>query len=501
MQQLSGMDASFLYLETPNAPGHVFSVYICDQSTAPGGRVTFKGILEHVRQRLHVSRAFRQRLVEVPFGLDHPYWIEDADFDLEYHVRHIALPQPGDWRQLCIQIARLHSRPLDRSRPLWEMYVIEGLDNVDGLPAGCFAIMTKVHHAAVDGVTLLEIASSLHDLTPDAPAPVPDDVAPWSPEPVPSTIDLLTRAWVNTASRPMRLGRMMAAGIPGETARLREQMAQRNFELPRITPAPRTRFSGTVTTHRVVEARRFEFETARRIKAAVPGATINDVAITVVAGALRAYLQGHGELPDATLRVMAPISTRTAEQAGTAGNQVSAMIVEAGTDIADPLERLAAVHESTTTSKAAAQATGAREMSEFSELMPGGLAALAARTASQFEMATRTTPLVNTVVSNVPGPQVPLYFAGARLVTFFGGAGVADGMGLLHGISSYTGQLIISVVSDREMLPDPGHYADLLEASFAELAAATGATVTPRRRARSTRPAKRTSKKAAAASS
>ncbi len=173
------------------------------------------------------------------------------------------------------------------------------------------------------------------------------------------------------------------------------------------------------------------------------------------------------------------------------------MVVEAGTDIADPLARLVAVHESTTTSKAAAQATGAQEMSELSEMLPGGLAALAARTASQFEMATRTTPLVNTVVSNVPGPQVPLYFAGARLVTFFGGAGVADGMGLLHGISSYTGQLIISVVSDREMLPDPGHYADLLEASFADLAAAAGATVGPRRTARAKRPAKPTTARAA----
>ena len=128
MKQLSGMDASFLYFETPSAPGHVFSVWIYDQSTAPGGKVTFKGILEHVSSRLHVSRTFRQRLVQVPLGLDHPYWIEDPDFDLEYHVRHIALPRPGDWRQFCIQVARLHSRPLDRSRPLWEMYVIEGLE-------------------------------------------------------------------------------------------------------------------------------------------------------------------------------------------------------------------------------------------------------------------------------------------------------------------------------------------------------------------------------------
>jgi hypothetical protein len=195
---------------------------------------------------------------------------------------------------------------------------------------------------------------------------------------------------------------------------------------------------------------------------------------------------------------MAPISTRTPEQAGTAGNQVSAMIVTAGTDVADPRQRLAAVHESTAASKATAEATGARDLAQFSELAPGGLVALAARTASQFEMATRTTPLVNTVVSNVPGSQVPLYFSGARLVTFFGGAGVTDGMGLLHGVSSYAGQLILSVVSDREMLPDPGHYADLLEQSFAELAAATGATGAgaererPRHRRRTTRTAART---------
>jgi diacylglycerol O-acyltransferase / wax synthase len=202
-------------------------------------------------------------------------------------------------------------------------------------------------------------------------------------------------------------------------------------------------------------------------------------------------MREHGELPEQALRVMAPISTRTPEQAGTAGNQVSAMIVTAGTDVADPRQRLAAVHESTAASKVAAEAAGARDLAQFSELMPGGLVALAARTASQFEMATRTNPLVNTVVSNVPGSQVPLYFAGARLVTFFGGAGVADGMGLLHGVSSYVGQLILSVVSDREMLPDPGHYADLLETSFTDLAEATGVTAkTTSRKATTARPRK-----------
>jgi|SoiMethySBSTD1v2_1073268.scaffolds.fasta_scaffold162803_2 diacylglycerol O-acyltransferase len=468
MQQLSGMDASFIYFETPKSPGHIFSVYIYDQSSAPGGRVTFKGILNHLEARLHVSRTFRQRLVEVPMGIDHPYWIEDPEFDLEYHVRHIALPKPGDWRQLMIQVARLHSRPLDLSRPLWELYVIEGLDNIPGLPPGSFAIMTKIHHAAVDGVSLLEITSAVHDTTPDAEPPKPE--RPWRPEAEPSAMELLTRAAYNNATRPWRFAQLMSRMTPG---------GGRAAPPPAVAgdvvtgSAPRTRFSATLSGHKVVEARRFELAAAKRIKNAVPGATINDVAITVVGGALRAYLEEKGELPDAPLRVMAPISTRTADQSGAAGNQVSAMVVTSGSDVADPKARLATVHESTKASKAMSEAVGARDLAQFSEFMPGGLAALAARTAATFEMASRTEPVINTVVSNVPGPQVPLYFAGARLVTFFGGAGLGDGMGLSHGVSSYVGQLILSVVSDRDMMPDPGHYADLLEASFAGLADAT----------------------------
>ena len=469
MQQLSGMDASFIYFETPKSPGHIFSVYIYDQSSAPGGQVTFKGILNYIEDRLHVSRTFRQRLVQVPMGIDHPYWIEDPEFDLEYHVRHIALPKPGDWRQLMIQIARLHSRALDLNRPLWEMYVIEGLDNIDGLPEGSFAIMTKIHHAAVDGVSLLEITSAVHGTAPDAAPPAPDH--PWRPESEPSAMELLTRAAYNNATRPWRFAQLMARMTPGGN-RFAPPAAPLGGDTP-AGSAPRTRFSGLLSGHKVIEARRFELATAKQIKNAVPSATINDVAITVVGGALRAYLEEKGELPAEPLRVMAPISIRTADQSGTAGNQVSAMVVTSGSDVADPKERLATVAASTKASKAMSEAVGARDLSQFSEFMPGGLAALAARTAATFEMASRMEPAINTVVSNVPGPQVPLYFAGARLVTFFGGAGLADGMGLLHGVSSYVGQLILSVVSDRDMMPDPGHYADLLEASFAALTDAT----------------------------
>ncbi len=185
MQQLSGLDASFVYSESAHAPTHVTSILIYDQSTAPKGEVTFKGILEHIEQRLHLAHAFRRRLVRVPFDLDHPYWIEDGEFDLEYHVRHIALPKPGDWRQFCIQTARLHARPLDLARPLWEMYVIEGLDGVEGVPKGSFGVVLKVHHAAIDGMAGVELITAIQDQTPDA-GPPPPPAEPWAPERVPT---------------------------------------------------------------------------------------------------------------------------------------------------------------------------------------------------------------------------------------------------------------------------------------------------------------------------
>ncbi len=169
MQQLTGMDASFLYFETPRTPMHIGSIQIYDQASLPGGVQGFKTILRHIEERLHGARTFRQKLVNVPFGLDHPYWIEDKDFDLEFHVRHIRLPQPGDWRQLCIQAARLHSRPLDLSKPLWEFTVIEGLENIPGLPKDCYAIVSKVHHACVDGVSGVDMTQAIHDLDPNNP--------------------------------------------------------------------------------------------------------------------------------------------------------------------------------------------------------------------------------------------------------------------------------------------------------------------------------------------
>ena len=478
MQQLSGMDASFLYFETPNAPTHIGSFTIYDPSTAPGGHVTFKGILANVERRLHLARCFRQKIVHVPMDLDHPYWIEDPEFDLEFHVRHIALPHPGDWRQLCIQVARIHSRPLDLSKPLWEMYVIGGLDNVEGVPPDSFAVLTKIHHAAIDGVSGAELATAIHDLEVDGAPPPPEKK--WQPEPDPSSLELAASYAGNLIRDPFRLARTVRNVAPGVTRLLR---GDPKADIEAASPVPRTRFNGTVSPHRVVEGRVFSLDDIRAIRKGVPGATVNDVILAVCGGALRRYLEAHGELPAESLVAMAPISVRSDAERSDAGNQISAMSVTLFSDEPDPLERLRKVHHGTRASKATAEAVGARTMTDITQFVPGMLSGLAARLYTRMGLANRIQPFLNTVITNVPGPQIPLYFTGARMVALHGMGPVMDGMGLIHPVFSCSGKISIAVTACRKQMPDPGFYAECLQASFDEL---RDATVAPAAKAQTT---------------
>lgn len=468
MEQLSPMDASFLYFETANAPMHIGSVAIYDQSTVKGGVLGFKEILKNYEARLHLARSFRQRIIRVPMSLDHPYWLEDPDFDLEFHVRHIALPKPGDWRQLCIQVARLHARPLDTGRPLWEFTVIEGLDNVQGLPKSCFAIVSKVHHAAIDGVSGAEMTAAVHDLEPDA-VPAPPEKA-WLPERVPTAVELLSRTSVNNVRHPFQLARVVAQSVPA-LARLGIGLSA--GKLKRVGPVPRTRFNGQVSPHRVFDGRSFRLNDIRAIKNAVEGATVNDAVIAIIGGALRKYLESKHELPKDSLIAMAPISVRAPGEQKAAGNLVSAMSVAVRSDIADPLERLVAVFESTTNSKEMTNAIGARTLTDYTQFIPSTVAGLAARLYTNLGLANRITPIFNTVITNIPGPQVPLYMTGARLVTQFGLGPILDGMGIIHPVFSYCGEITISFTSCREMIPDPAFYAQCIEDAFEELREAT----------------------------
>src|SRR5204863_6975358 len=249
---------------------------------------------------------------------------------------------------------------------------------------------------------------------------------------------------------------------------------------PAPTTAPRTRFSGMVTAHRVVEGRSFDLGEVRRIKSAVPGATVNDAVLAIVAGALRRYLPSKGELPADPLIVMAPISIRTEEEKGAMGNRVSAMMLPIPTNEADPVERLRTAHATTQETKGMASAVPAKTLTDFNQFIPWALAGLAARTAANFRLAETTAPAVNTVVTNVPGPQVPLYMAGAKLLKQFGMGPVSDGMGIIHPVFSYNGEIAVSVTACREMMPDPAFYAECLQSSFDELAAATAEPAKPK---------------------
>jgi diacylglycerol O-acyltransferase / wax synthase len=478
MRQLSPQDATMLYVEAPGTPNHVTGLCIYDQASAPEP-VTFTGILRAIERRLHLARVFRERLVRLPFDLDHPYWIEDPGFDLEFHVRHLRLPLPGDWRQLCIQVARLHARPLDLNRPPWELYVIEGLDDVEGIPAGSFALVSKVHHSAIDGAAGVELVNAIHDLTPDASPPEPDST--WQPDPEPSTLGLLGRAAWNGVQRPVDLITTVGRSAP-IFARLPFHVRSGRYSLPAVR-VPKTRFNGPLSPHRVIEARSFPLDTLRTIKAAVPGATINDIGLAIVSGALRRYLLQKDELPDTTLSATCPVSLRSRQAASTiSGNDIALMTVPLHTGIEDPLRRAAAICGATANSKERKRAIGARTLLQYSELLPGALIGLAARAQAGLARRANNALLANTTVTNVPASPVPLYFCGARMVATYGLGPVLPGIGLLHLICSYCGILSFTVTADRDTLPDPARYAECIQQSADELLAASRAGRPSRRR-------------------
>ena len=448
---------------------HIGSVGIYDPSTAPGGFVRFKDILKFVESRMGGARPFRQRLVRAPFDLDHPYWIEDPDFDLEYHIRHIALPAPGDWRQLCIQVARLHSRTMDLTKPLWEFTIVEGLDNIAGIRKGCFALVSKVHHAAIDGLSGVEMSAAVHDLSPGKSDRYPE--ADWKPDTKPGIGELIISGYFNALRQPQKYLETVVRSVPG-LARLVTEIGKGDLSIAGARTPPKTRFNAKVSPHRVFDAAAFPLADVRTIKDALPEATVNDVILAIIGGGLRKYLTDRGELPDLSLTAMAPISVRQEGEKAALGNLVSAMVVSLGTHIAEPLERLAHIHNDAVNSKGLTNAVGARTLTDYSQLIPSGLAGLGARLYTRLGVANATAPVFNVVATNVPGSRVPLYFCGAKMVKMFGLGPIFDSVGLINTIYSYVDEIAVSFTCDRDMMPDPSEYATALRTSFAELMAA-----------------------------
>ena len=472
MRQLQGMDASFVAMETRNSPMHIGSLLIYNPETAPGGFVRFKDILRHFESRIQLSKTVRQRLVRVPFDLDYPYWIEDAEFDLEYHVRHVALPRPGDWRQLCIQAARIFARPLDLGRPPWEFTIIEGLDNVPGIAPGSFAMVTKVHHSAIDGMSGIDLLDALHTL--EAHTPPPNEPDSWKPEEVPNPLALLAKGWLNAVINPAKQIEAFARAVPG-LARTIRGIAAKDFNVSGEMIAPRSRFNAVISSNRVVEGRSVALADIKAIRVLAPGCKVNDVFLAIIGGAMRKYLLAKNDLPEKTLTAMAPISVRSGQEKGDMGNQVAAMIAPLGTHIADPAERLRYVHSQTVNSKAMTDAIGARNMTEISKVSPALFMALGAQLYTRLGLANRVGPPFTTVVTNVPGPPVPIYSTGARLESMMGLLCLSDGLGLGHVVQSYVKEATIAFTACRKLLPDPEFYSQCIQDSFDELLAAARA--------------------------
>lgn len=466
-QQLSAQDAQFLYIQNGNMLTHVMAVNICDPSTAPDGKVRFKDIVRHVEGRLGTSPVFRRKLYRLPFDFDHPYWVEDDAFDLEAHIMHARLPEPGDWRQFCIQVARHFSRPMDMNRPLWDIYVVEGLDRMPGVAPGSYALLTRIHHAAIDGASAAHMFVALSDIDAKGTPALPLGNTMVDLGATPSPVELLTRAMTANLTSPVKFMNTLMKMSPALIGAAQKSLSEPRSEGRGI---PDTRFNAPISIHKMFDATEFALADLSTIRKLVDGATINDVVLAICSGALRAYLLGHNELPAETLVAVAPINARSRKgEAEVPGNNISAMSVELATHIADPVDRLQAIVNYTRDAKEAKTGLSARVMTDLTKHIPGATMAGVAKLLTSPRFAPRQA---NVFISNVPGPQVPLFMNGAKITHQYGLAPLANNMGLFIATPSYDGRMSFCITSERRIMPDIDVFRRCIEAAFAELSGA-----------------------------
>ena len=476
MEQLSGLDGGFLAMETSSVYGHVGSVCIVDARAAHGteSALTLEHLTRFIESRLPLVPLFRRRLVTVPLGLDHPYWIDDPDFDIEFHIRELALPAPGSDRQLSEQVARLHARPLDRARPLWELYLISGLRG------GRAALYSKIHHSAIDGVSGADILTAVLDPSPEGRTL--GEVKAFKGEPQPDSTWLLGRSVFALARQPIQAVRVatdLVRSIPGLANAMGPPLAQRlagkdDDDLIATTAlrAPSTPFNAPVSPHRRWAFTDLPLNEVKSLRAG-SDLTVNDVVMALCAGALRRWLELHEALPTAPLVAAVPVSVRTGDQKGTYGNKVSMMLAPLPTNLADPGERLKAMHEAMSAAKDQHGDIPASLLADVSQFAMPALANQAWRLSAKLRLMERVNPF-NLIISNVPGPNVPLYFAGAKLLAYYPVSALVNGQGLNITVMSYRGNLHFGLIACPKLVPDLDAMTVFLREELDELTAATG---------------------------
>lgn len=462
MRQLNGLETLFLAMEDNNQPMHIATLRVYDPSTAPGGKVTFDDIFKYIESKLDEIPVYRRKLFKQPMRLDHPFWIEDEDFDLKNHIKNIAVPAPGDLNQLFQLSSQMHSQPLDLSRPPWEWWIIQGLSNIDGLPKNSYAILSKSHHALIDGGSDFEIENILHSHSPKPSSTASS--TEWWPRKKPNRLELFALRTVNNLTNPFKL----TTDLKNIGKGLAKAVVKRKLVLPRR--APKTRFNQSVSRNLVIGFHTVKLADIKMIKNAIDGVTVTDVAMAIISGAMRRYLDDKGDLPDKSLITINPVSVRKKEEQQAYGNQLGLITVSLCSNITDPLKRLRAVGNSSLQAKEMVGAMGLRDFTNFANHLPG----MAINIPIYYSkiMKTLNPSLYNTTISSIAGSQKPLFMNGAQLLDTYGLGFIFDGHGLFHGVNSYNGKFVFCVTSCRDMMPDPEFYVKCIQDSFEELIAA-----------------------------
>jgi diacylglycerol O-acyltransferase len=471
VDRLSGLDASFLYFESNTMLMHVCGLLVLDQSTMTEP-YEFERIRDVLRERVGSNPAFRRKLHNPVLNLDHPVWVDDDEFDIEHHVRRAIIPAPGNDQQLAAVCGDIASLPLDRNRPLWEMWVLEGLED------GSIAVMTKMHHATVDGVSGASLVSELCSLEPDAAPMTAGQIRTPAPK-RPSDARIVLDGALRLATRPVKFARL----LPSTLGVLPEWVgrSRRGKAMPAPFRAPRTSFNGTVTGHRSVAFVRMNLDEVKEVKNAF-GSTVNDVVLTMCSGALRKYLADRNELPEQSLVAMVPVSVHGKTKAG-GTNKVSGMFSSLASDIADPVKRLGAIAAQNLVAKEHHKTLSASLLQDWAQFAAPNTFGLAVRVYSKLRLAERHPVIHNLVISNVPGPPMPIYFMGARVTGFYPFGPVFHGAGLNVTVLSNDGHLDVGLIACRELAPHLWELADDLPIALDELltAARKAAGKTPRK--------------------
>ncbi|WP_421120670.1 wax ester/triacylglycerol synthase family O-acyltransferase [Aquihabitans daechungensis] len=463
MERLTGLDAAFLYLENPTNHMHVAMTMVLDPSSVPGG-YTFENLKQFIANRVHLVPPFTRRLVEVPLNLAHPVWVEDPGFDIDFHIRRIGCPAPGGRRELGEMAGQIASTPIDRSRPLWELWVIEGLKQ------DRIGVVTKVHHAAIDGSSGADLMVHLFDLEP-APADPPQEVERPS-EHIPNDVELLGYAAVSRVRKLVALPKLLGdtAGAVTRVAAGRRDPDKKVGAAP--LTAPRTSWNGSLSPMRSVGFARVTLDDVKALKDAF-GCTVNDIVLGLCAGTLRSYMLANEDVPDTPLVAACPVSVRSGEDSAP-GNKVSAMFATLDTQLEDPTDRIRAIQACTVGAKEEHKAVGADMLQNWAEYAAPNTFNLASRLYSSWGLADSHRPIHNVIISNVPGPNFSLFYAGAEMVAAYPMGPVMEGVGLNITVMSYRGSVDFGFMVDRELVPDVWDMADRVKPALEELQAAAG---------------------------